>query len=76
MGKRKNTQFDISAVKNTKTFQFYYNRLTELALSTFEWLNIPETIDERFLELVLNENGYALFFEDDVLKIEKKLSKI
>ena len=67
MGKRKHTQFDISAVKNTKTFQFYYNRLTELALSTFEWLNLPETVDERFLELVLNEQGYALFFEDDVL---------
>lgn len=67
MKKKKSNQFDISLLKNNRTFMFYYNRLTELALSTFEWINLPQTIDERFLELVLNENGYALFFKDETL---------
>lgn len=38
-----------------------------MALSVFQWKNLPDTIDERFLELTLTTQGSALFFEDDVL---------
>ena len=55
-----------SAKLNNETFNDYYNRLTDIALNIYEWHNLPDTIDERFLELALFSNGAAVFFEDDV----------
>ncbi len=52
---------------NDKTYLFYYNRLMELAISMFEWKNLPDSIDPRFLELSLYNDGMAIFFKDDVL---------
>lgn len=50
---------------NNRTYIYYYNRLTELAISMFEWKNLPKTVDARFLELSLYSNGMAIFFKDD-----------
>ena len=33
----------------------------------FEWKNLPETVDPRYLELCLFGLGNAVFFKDDVL---------
>ena len=33
----------------------------------FEWKNLPETVDPRFLELTLFAKGQAVFFKDDVM---------
>lgn len=52
---------------NNRTYLQYYNRLKELAISAFEWKNLPETVDPRFLELALFNDGMAVFFEDEVL---------
>lgn len=52
---------------NQLTYNFYYDRLLEMSLSRYEWLNLPDSVDARFLELTLFKNGRALFFEDDVL---------
>ena len=52
---------------NNYTFMQYYNRLTELSISMFEWKNLPESIDTRFLELVLFSDGMAVFFKDEVM---------
>lgn len=52
---------------NRLTYNFYYDRLLEMSLSRYEWLNLPDSVDARFLELTLFKNGRALFFEDDVL---------
>lgn len=64
---RKKKEFWESKWLNSRTYQFYYNRLTELAISMFEWENLPDTIDARFLELTLFSDGMAIFFKDDVL---------
>lgn len=64
---RKKKEFWESKWLNSRTYQFYYNRLTELAISMFEWENLPDTIDARFLELALFSDGMAIFFKDDVL---------
>lgn len=61
--KRKNE----AARMNNKTFDMYYNRLTELALNMFEWVNLPESVDERFLELSLFSHGMAVYFNDEVM---------
>lgn len=67
MAKKRNREFWESARNNDMAFRKYYNRLSELAMSMFEWKNLPETIDERFLELTLFGRGAAVFFRDEVL---------
>lgn len=64
---KKDKQFWESAALNNITFRHYYNRLTELAISMFEWKNLPDSVDPRFLELTLFSDGMAVFFKDDVL---------
>lgn len=67
MSRRRKTEMWQSCRLNNATYRQYYNRLTELALSMFEWVNLPETVDPRFLELTLFSEGQAVFFEDEVL---------
>ena len=67
MGRKRDTQFIESAYMNNRTYIQYYNRLTELALSMFEWKNLPKTVDQRFLEMCLYSDGMCVFFEDEVL---------
>lgn len=64
---RRNRAFWESNSLNARTFQQYYNRLMELSISCFEWENLPETVDPRFLELILFSDGHAVFFRDDVI---------
>ena len=61
---RKNRECWESAYMNNRTYQYYYDRLMELAISMFEWKNLPPSIDPRFLELTLFSKGYAVFFKD------------
>lgn len=61
---RRRSSFDESNMLNTGTYSQYLHRLTELSLSMFEWENLPETVDQRFLELTLFHDGQAVFFED------------
>ena len=68
MGKRKrNSLFNESALLNRATYDYYFNRLKELAISMFEWENVPSTIDVRYLEETLFEQGQAVYFEDEVM---------
>lgn len=66
MGRRK-TNFEESLSMNNYTYMQYAYRLMELSISMFEWKNLPEGIDERFLEMVLFTDGNAVFFKDDEL---------
>lgn len=63
----KNKNFWESAAVNTGTYRQYYNRLIELAISMFEWKNLPDSVDPRFLELTLFTDGQAVFFKDEEL---------
>lgn len=56
-----------SAKMNNSTFLQYYNRLTDMAISQFEWTDLPPTCDARFLELALFADGMAVFFKDEIL---------
>lgn len=66
MGRRK-TYFDESAIINNRTYVQYVNRLTELAISMFEWKGLPESIDSRYIELHLFSNGCMVYFNDEVM---------
>lgn len=65
--RRKDLLFWESAQMNNRTYLHFYDRGVELAISRFEWKNLPETIDERFLELTLFGKGAAVFFKDELL---------
>lgn len=67
--RRKKTNFDESAIANNYTYRQYVDRLTSLAISMFDWKNLPDTIDVRYLELTLFLNGSAVFFVDEELGI-------
>lgn len=67
MGRRKHDIFDESMILNNLTYRQYLNRLTELAISMFEWKNLPKTVDERYLELHLFETGCMVYFKDEVI---------
>ena len=62
---KRDRQFWESATLNNATFRQYYNRLTELSISMFDWKNLPDTVDPRYLELTLFTDGQAVFFKDE-----------
>lgn len=64
---RKKTQFGESAELNTRSYQYYFYRLKELAISMFDWKGLPSTIDPRYIELGLFENNCMVYFKDEVM---------
>lgn len=49
-------------------WQFHFiNTFMELAVNRFKYINLPDSIDPRFLELTLLTTGSVCFFEDDIL---------
>lgn len=50
--------------KNLKflSYNMYFNRLLELCANRFKWENLPDSIDERYLELGLMRTGGMLFY--------------
>ena len=66
MRKRRKAQSE-AFLQNQRTYLQYVNRLTELSISMFDWKNLPDTVDARFLELALFNDGMAVFFKDEVM---------
>ena len=62
-------QFWDSASDNAIAEQYYLSRLSELAMSMFDWKNLPDSIDPRFLEYTLFYEGAILFFKDEALEV-------
>ena len=72
MGKKK-TNFDESLLGNSATFGQYLRVLSELAVSMFEWQNVPESVDVQYIEMQLYLNGSAVWFRDDELEGKPQL---
>lgn len=53
---------------NQNTYYMYLWRLMELAMSVFEWYNLPDGVDERQMEYWLMRDGFCVFFYDEDLK--------
>ncbi|MBQ5474973.1 MAG: hypothetical protein IIT65_09855 [Lachnospiraceae bacterium] len=63
--KLNNRQFVDSALVNDRTYWDYLDRFKKIAMSIFEWVNLPDTMNERYLETCLFYNGAAAMFKDD-----------
>lgn len=68
MGKKQtfknNYQFIDNLLVNDLTFMDYLNRFKRVALSMFEWVNLPKSMNAQFLEKCLYYNGMATFLKD------------
>lgn len=60
-------------IENWEIYNFYRNRLETLALSQFEWHNLPDTCDPWYFEKQLLYKGTACFFKpkgiDDIYSL-------
>lgn len=69
MPRKRNKQsenFIRTALLNVWDYTDYEDMLTEIALSRFEWKNLPDSCDERYLERALFFNGQAVYIRDEV----------
>lgn len=64
---KKNKRDSDAIITNNIVFGHYYHRLKELALSMFEWINLPDSVDSRFMEDCLFRDGFCAFFKDEVM---------
>lgn len=63
----KNDEFFLANYLNDATYNDYFERMKKIALSIFEWENLPETCNAEYLELCLFEKGVAsLLYEDNI----------
>lgn len=64
---RKNDYFDYTLLLNQYSFKEYLTIIENIALSRFDWSNVPPSIDVQFLERQLFNRGFIVFFEDEVM---------
>ena len=60
-------EFIDTAWVNDATYWDYLERLKKIATSMFEWVNLPDSMDARFLEKCLYYHGTAALLYDDIL---------
>ena len=63
--KRQNFKWADSAVVNSATYFDYLNRFERLARSIFEWVNLPKSMNARWLERCLFYKGTAALLYDE-----------
>lgn len=60
-----NELFNETAFNNRAGWQQYHDKLSELAISMFEWKNLPDGVDPIFMERCLFYQGKVVFFKED-----------
>ena len=58
-------KFMDSAYLNDNTYLDYLNRMEQICESMFEWVNLPDSMDSRFLERTLFYYGQASILKDE-----------
>lgn len=61
---RKNFKFTDNLVINDMTYIDYLDRFKKVALSMFEWVNLPDSMNAMWLEKCLYYNGMAALLKD------------
>lgn len=64
---RQNYKFSDTALVNDATYFDYLQRLKKIALSIFEWVNLPKSMNARWIERCLYYNGKCAFLKDKKL---------
>ena len=59
------SEFRDAIVMNDMTYNDYLNRMKKIALSMFDWINLPQSMNARYLEMCLYYNGQAALLYDE-----------
>ena len=60
-----NSNFEDAILLNSQTYIDYLERMKKIALSMFEWVNLPDTMNARYLEMCLYYKGQAALLYDE-----------
>lgn len=60
-----NSSFEDAILINSQTYLDYLERMKKIALSMFEWVNLPDTMNARYLEMCLYYKGQAALLYDE-----------
>ena len=58
-------QFEDAMLLNSRTYVDYLERMKKIAMSMFEWVNLPESMNSRYLEMCLYYKGQAALLYDE-----------
>ena len=58
-------QFEDAMLLNSRTYVDYLERAKKIALSMFEWVNLPDSMNSRYLEMCLYYKGQAALLYDE-----------
>lgn len=58
-------EFADAQLLNSATYNDYLQRMKKICLSMFEWQNLPDTMNARYLEMCLYYKGQAALLKDD-----------
>jgi hypothetical protein len=58
-------QFEDAMLLNSRTYVDYLERMKKIAMSMFEWVNLPDSMNSRFLEMCLYYKGQAALLYDE-----------
>lgn len=58
-------EFEDAQLMNSYTYNDYLERMKKICLSMFEWQNLPDTMNARYLEMCLYYKGQAALLKDD-----------
>ena len=64
--KAKDLRFLDSALMNSETYFDYVERFKKICLSMFEWVNLPDSMNARYLEECLYYKGQAALLKDEL----------
>ena len=64
--KPKDIRFLDSALMNSATYYDYLERFKKICLSMFEWVNLPDSMNARYLEECLYYKGQAALLKDEL----------
>jgi hypothetical protein len=57
----------VAQMANNMTFSYYYYKLMLIARALFEWKDLPNNMDDRWIEKYLFTSGKCIFYKDPVM---------